>query len=206
MNKVDKNTPEYWDSTYKGEGSADPNGRDDRHTWKLIASSLQDGEFSLLDVGCGSGYLLRYLEQALPQVELHGTDLSVAGIEIAQSRTKAALSVGNALVLPYTDNTFDYVVSSEFLEHITDIDQVLTEIERVLKPGGKTIHVFPYKDFVPSDEHVREYDEDSAEELFIRHFAHVWVRVETSPHLVWVKPNGERVPSKLLVAIAFKEK
>ena len=45
--------------------------------------------------------------------------------------------------LPFEDNRFDYVISSQVLEHVMDYDATFGEIRRVLKPGGISLHTFP---------------------------------------------------------------
>ena len=54
-------------------------------------------------------------------------------------------TVGNALLLPFVDGTFDVVVCSEVLEHIPDYKQAVKEITRILKPGGKLAVSVPRK-------------------------------------------------------------
>ncbi len=46
-------------------------------------------------------------------------------------------------VLPFGDNTFDFVVSDEVLEHVQDHAWAFAEIERVMKPGGINLRYFP---------------------------------------------------------------
>ncbi len=49
---------------------------------------------------------------------------------------KARAEVGDALRLPYADNSFDVVLMSEILEHIPSDESAISEMVRVLKPGG----------------------------------------------------------------------
>jgi SAM-dependent methyltransferase len=46
----------------------------------------------------------------------------------------------------FPDNYFDFVFSNQVMEHVVDLDQVLKEIYRILKPGGTNLHLFPSKD------------------------------------------------------------
>lgn len=102
----------------------------------------------VLDLGCGEGRHL-IAACALEHVDAVGVDLSLDDLATAQQRmaefrgeTKGeqalfALLAGDALRLPFDDACFDAVICSEVLEHIADYRGVLTEIHRVLKPGGR---------------------------------------------------------------------
>ncbi len=107
----------------------------------------------LLDLGCGEG---RHLIGArfAADVQALGVDLSVDALKTAANRyaetlasfatpgksdrpdTGIALQQADAGQLPFADATFDRIVCSEVLEHLTDYPAALGEIHRVLKPGG----------------------------------------------------------------------
>lgn len=196
----DINTPEHWNAVYKEEGLDDPNYRNDMFSWNIIKSKIgKTGK--LLDVGCGNGYLLSQLGD---EVEKYGIDLSEEGIKVASDRTNAKLSVGNIYNIPHEDDAFDCVVTTETLEHIIDINKALSEINRVLKVGGKTVNIFPYKDLVPSNEHVAEYDEVSARELFEKYFDDVEVEVVSHPYFCRINLDGTKSQSMLLVVTGIK--
>ena len=106
---------------------------------------LESGDL-VLDLGCGEG---RHVISAYTEADVHsiGVDLSLEDLKTARERFSSfdepdntsktfGLSSANALQLPFADNTFDKVICSEVLEHIPDYRGALSEIERVLKPGG----------------------------------------------------------------------
>jgi ubiquinone/menaquinone biosynthesis C-methylase UbiE len=104
--------------------------------------NLQDG-MRLLDVGCGTGSLLKELSESGKELNLYGIDLSPEMIATARVKLKdekhIELYEGSAADLPFQSNYFDYVVCMNSLHHHADPKQSLTEMARVLKPGGMMI-------------------------------------------------------------------
>ena len=100
----------------------------------------------VLDIGCGEGRhsLGLYVDR---EVNAIGIDLSTEDLKIAKSRIKdftvtdtnkssCAFGVGDIQSLPFKDNAYDAVICSEVLEHLETLDNAVSEIVRVLKPGG----------------------------------------------------------------------
>jgi SAM-dependent methyltransferase len=94
----------------------------------------------ILDVGCGTGYLLRRLAALAPEAaELAGIDASPAMIEVAGAASaddRLRFSVGTAEQLPFPAGTFDLVVSTTSFDHWADQQAGLAECARVMAPGG----------------------------------------------------------------------
>jgi ubiquinone/menaquinone biosynthesis C-methylase UbiE len=94
----------------------------------------------ILDVGCGTGYLLGRLAGRLPQAEvLAGIDAAPAMIAVARSGAaddRLRLAVGTAERLPWPAESFDLVVSTTSFDHWADQRAGLAECARVLAPGG----------------------------------------------------------------------
>lgn len=109
-----------------------------------LGRSAEDGGdvrgVRVLDVGCGGGYLAEVFARAGAVVS--GVDLSASTIEAARRHAEAAslaidYQVADARTLPYPDATFDAVLSSDFLEHVSDhLDAVVGEQARVLRGEG----------------------------------------------------------------------
>jgi ubiquinone/menaquinone biosynthesis C-methylase UbiE len=96
---------------------------------------LQDGQ-SVFDCGCGMGFYLMALGK-LRDLKLVGLDGDMERLRWARrERVPAALLTGNIFDLPVANGTFDRVLFSEVLEHLSDDRRGLCEIYRVLKPGG----------------------------------------------------------------------
>lgn len=92
-----------------------------------------------LDVGCGGGYLSE--ELARLGFEVLGVDPapeSIAAAQIHANQTGLDIDyhVAQAETLPFPDGSFDLVTCCDVLEHVQDLDRTLSEIARVLKPGG----------------------------------------------------------------------
>ena len=102
-------------------------------------------EFSVLDVGCGSGELLRYVAEFARDsgrtARLTGIDLNEISAAITRSASHAFPEIssvrGDAFKLPFADGAFDYAISSLFFHHLTDaqIPLVLNEMSRVARRG-----------------------------------------------------------------------
>jgi len=125
-----------------------------------IAKDLYPGQ--VLDVGCGTGYLLRYLKEHAPSAELNaltGTDLLIDD-ETRAVNPEISFVEGKVERLPFKDDMFDTVVCTHLLEHILDIRAAIAELRRVCKKRliivvprerehaftfNPHLHFFPYK-------------------------------------------------------------
>jgi SAM-dependent methyltransferase len=100
----------------------------------------------ILDFGCGEGLLVRAARE-------FGLDMCGADVfyDTTSDRDKDALRdiLGvhvHQIVdgrIPFPDQTYDLVVNNQVMEHVDDLDGALAEIDRVLKPGGQVLSLFP---------------------------------------------------------------
>ena len=101
----------------------------------------------VLDFGCGVGNSIPHLRAAFPAARLHGVDPSGESILVAQQMHagQATFHVNPGKVLPYSDCSFDLVQAACVFHHIRpeQRDHWISEIKRVLKPGGE-IFVFEH--------------------------------------------------------------
>jgi len=101
---------------------------------------------SLLDIGTGPAWLLIRIHELRPAMRLVGVDISAAMVAKAAANVKAAgcsdaveVREASATRLPFEDNSFDAVVSTGSLHHWKDPAGGLSEVHRVLKPGGQAL-------------------------------------------------------------------
>lgn len=88
-----------------------------------------EGE-TVLDVGCGTGYLAQWLHERRPDLAITGTDFIIE--EGTSTRPKAiTFKEGQIEKLPFADASFDTVICTHVLEHILDFQTALREIRRV---------------------------------------------------------------------------
>jgi SAM-dependent methyltransferase len=100
----------------------------------------------VLDFGCGDGSIVAAFAEA--GYDAYGTD-----IELANETDRLRL-IKRPYRLPFDDDSFDFVVSTQVLEHVDDHDSAFREIARVLAPGGATLHLFPPR-WMPIEPHAR---------------------------------------------------
>ena len=116
-----------------------------RHTADSHASHLlphlRPG-LRVLDVGCGPGTISVGLARAVEPGELHGIDMEESQIDIARSiagaggHDNATFHVGDVTGLPFEDDFFDVVHGHAIFTHVPDTRAAMSEVKRVLKPGG----------------------------------------------------------------------
>lgn len=162
---IEINTDKYWDNVYSVEGKNDPSYRNNVNMFDKILKDIPLDCRELLDVGCGGGFLLSYLENRT-KAKLNGCDHSSKGIEVAKTRTSANLFVASIYKMPQKE--YDCVVSSEVLEHLDDIKKAISQLYKITKKDGINIHQLPYLDTIPSKEHLHTYSDIDIKELFTR--------------------------------------
>ena len=95
----------------------------------------------ILEIGCGRGDFAIWLAYKFPTSQIFATDFSDVAISSAKNKisseiTNLFLEVQNAEMLDYEDEAFDFVISSETLEHVSHPQLMINEISRVLKKEG----------------------------------------------------------------------
>lgn len=105
---------------------------------------------AILDVGCGTGRLLRSAHDRFPDAALEGVDAAAGMVREAETLTPPGTGIryrqATAESLPFPDRTFDLVFSTMTFHHWSDQPGGIAEIGRVLAPGGRWL----LADFMPS--------------------------------------------------------
>lgn len=135
----------------------------------------------VLDYGCGSGYGTHHISSLCAKVT--GVDIADNAIDYALQHYQAPnltfhrVEPADQAPLPYPDSSFDTVISFQVIEHISDPDTYLSEIRRVLKPGGVFICATPDRAtrLLPGQKpwnmwHVYEYNSASLLRTLSRYF------------------------------------
>jgi SAM-dependent methyltransferase len=113
-----------------------------------IASSWRaEPPREVLELGFGQGFNLAYLAPKFPAVRFSGIDLTPNHADLARSRVQrlgagnVVLAQGDFHALPWPDASFDHVYAIEAFCYARDLRQALSEVARVLRPGG-SFHLF----------------------------------------------------------------
>ncbi len=127
---------------------------------------------TVVDVGSGSGWT-----SVIPHEQIVFVDLSQKNLSALKS-DKAAGVLADAHRLPFADESLEFVIASEIVEHLNDPVAAAREIWRVLKPGGKAVVSTPYKERIrytlcihcnqptPWNAHLHSFDRDKLLALF----------------------------------------
>ena len=116
------------------------NGR--AHEFALRRLDVQNAD-SILEIGFGTGRLVRKIAKAVPDVRIGGVDPSALMLRTAEKRTKkfrkkgrVDLKLGDAPALPWPDSHFDKAAALHCFHFWNDPVHDIAEVRRVLKPGG----------------------------------------------------------------------
>ena len=108
--------------------------------WQPVIPTFQEyydlsAESSVLDVGCAKGFMLHDFRELIPNISVKGVDIASYAVENCIESMKDHLLVADARELPFSDNSFDLVISINTIHNLEKADLItaLKEIERVSK-------------------------------------------------------------------------
>lgn len=141
-----KKQQELYDDGWRKELQAGKEERGNLQTnleFLALTNVLKPGD-KVLEIGCGIGSAVFELSQQ--GYDVTGTDISSAAIAYGQKKYgNIRLEVQAAETLPYEDESFDVALSFDLFEHIAQIDRHVSEVRRVLRPGGFYLFQTPNK-------------------------------------------------------------
>jgi SAM-dependent methyltransferase len=145
---------------------------EDRHFWfrarnrlifgvtRNLTSDLAPG-YRVLEVGCGTGNVLRVLRQACPHGKVVGLELWFDGLRFAQQRSEGPLVQGDVRNSPF-GKPFDLIGMFDVLEHVPEELETLIALREALVPGGRLMltvpaHQYLWSYFDQAAHHCRRY-------------------------------------------------
>jgi len=149
-----------------------------KHVLSLIPHNSK-----ILDLGCGEGYGTLLLSHHARSVVGIDVDESIINHARQKYRGKVEILAYDGKKIPFEDETFDAVVSSQVIEHVEDVVQFLFEAKRVLKIGGALFVSTPNRVYrlKPGQKpwniyHKREYDSEVFKRILLNVFERVQVQ------------------------------
>lgn len=128
------------------EGSFWFQGRNQLVTWAIRKYFLEAR--SLLEVGCGTGYVLAGIRKEFPNLSMAGSDPFTTALRFAAQRVPGvSLFRMDARRLPF-DGEFDVIGAFDVLEHIEEDEAVLSQMFRAVRPGGGLVLTVPQHQFL----------------------------------------------------------
>ena len=145
---------------------------EDRHFWfqsrnrlifgitRKLTAKLEPG-YRVLEVGCGTGNVLRVLRQACPDGTVVGLELWLDGLRFAQQRSRGPLVQGDVRNSPF-GKPFELIGMFDVLEHIPEEVETLVALREALAPGGRLMltvpaHQYLWSYFDEAAHHCRRY-------------------------------------------------
>ena len=101
--------------------------------------------YSLLDVGCGLGNFLNYISNTFPNIQCFGCDISASAIKKAANKKNIHYKVANFNFARnmYKNNSLNFIIAGEVIEHLENTDNLITECKKYLKEGGYLLITTP---------------------------------------------------------------
>ena len=135
----------------------------------FLASMVREHE-KIIDIGCGTGTIVRKVLEKYPFNEAWGVDISSNIVERNKEKIPGGIffqqTIGNLDKVP--ENYFDIAFAGEVMEHLEDPLLLFKDAWNVLKDGGKFVVTTPFKKSVTSNEHVWYFNQDDVSNFYIQ--------------------------------------
>lgn len=176
INHYEKDAAQF---NYFNEDEPNTTKNERRRSRQAIINAVPKNTMSILDVGCGSGWLAEHFLQYGKQIV--SSDISItnpAKTLLKSPHKNHAGIVCDAFNLPFKNNSFDCIVASEVIEHVFDPTLFVDSLLQKIKPGGTLILVTPYNEKIeyflcvhcnkptPKNAHLHSFNEVNITTLF----------------------------------------
>ncbi|MDP3096780.1 MAG: class I SAM-dependent methyltransferase [Syntrophales bacterium] len=164
---------------------------------KLALSCIGERDARVVDVGCGEGVTLEKVSRLYPEKCCIGVDGLKENLFICRAHRLAVMG-GDVYQLPIKNESVDYILLLEVIEHLSDPEKAIVEMRRILRPMGKLVMVFPndavfkiariltlrLKEAFYDPGHITQWTPGAAKELANRHGFKVIER-KSIPFFIW---------------------
>jgi len=207
----------YWKGNHEEEGIAtSPPIWKEEELRRVIGVAEPYCQGHVLDLGCGEGTFTFHLNKLDKIKKITGTDISQIAISQAKKKYPGVefITVA-ATTLPFPKESFDFIAMVELVEHILDIKQMLTEVNRVLKPGGyilvtttdfnllKKVIIATFfweKYFYPTNPHIRFFTKQTLKESLNKTGFEIF-KYKWNGSYAGIMPKGQIVLAKKIKTI-----
>lgn len=144
MNSTENEKMFFYEKNFAKDFDEKMNKYDLRKRLQVIYNELLTSDISnkrLLDAGCGTGWFSKAASDRGALVT--SMDLGENLLSEVAKKCETERVAGSILEMPFKKNTFDLIVCSEVIEHVPDPEKAITELYRVLKPGGTLVLTTP---------------------------------------------------------------
>jgi ubiquinone/menaquinone biosynthesis C-methylase UbiE len=164
---------------------------------KVVLSNLSNEDQHIADIGCGEGITLEKVTRLFPDKDFIGVDPLQENLLIC-ARHNLKITGGDVYNLPFRNRSFDCVLLLEVIEHLSNPSSAISEINRILKPVGKLIVIFPndkmfrvarlmtckFQEAFYDPGHITQWTPETAEEL-ANHHGFIVIEQKSIPFLIW---------------------
>jgi ubiquinone/menaquinone biosynthesis C-methylase UbiE len=155
--RVKSFTPEDYDRFYNNLNTISRNRVTDlnKPSLEFILKNIDPSAQSLIDVGCGNGFLLKKVKERHPNLQLTGFDIK----DKDDNGATYKYVKGNIEKMPFADKSFDVVTCSHTVEHLVELEKCISELVRIAR---KQVFIVTPKQkyfYYTLDEHVNFFPE-----------------------------------------------
>jgi len=148
-NTIRQRSGDFYAAVFERAGNVPPSeGKNAKEIADLLRVLIAKTRFSLLDIACGIGAVVRLARELFPNGTFAGTDISPSIVAKAAGLDAAiAYEAADELNLPYHDASFDYATCRQSIHHFPRMIDHLHEVKRILTPDG----AYLIMDIVPDE-------------------------------------------------------